>query len=93
MQTVRSSGTPRLCHPFRVRALLGPYPVVSLRTGYSLAMPPASPAVPGGNRTVAVWVPEGNKEGSRALDVWVPEGNEEGSRGVALTRHPRSAGR
>ncbi len=42
---------------------------------------------------MAVWVPEGNKEGSLAVAVWVPEGNKEGSRGVALTRHPRSAGK
>ena len=36
MQTVRSSATPRLCHPAGVRALLGPCPVVALRATHRL---------------------------------------------------------
>ena len=56
MQTLRSSGTPRLCHPAGVRALFGArirWCRYAPRTGYSLAMPPASPAVPGGRETAA----------------------------------------
>ncbi len=98
---MRASATPRLCHPSGVRAHLGPYPVVSPRTGYYLAMPPASPAVPGGNLTSApvAWSDLGSGiEGIRAgerpgFGEEVPfDAVEEGGPGeVAATDHEECA--